>query len=191
MKLISVIFALLLLITGCSENTGQEISEALTLDDLISSFETLVWEMHNNDGITEDRVSEILGMELRQDPSFIAVYIADTGIEGVELAVSWKRDDKELFSNASLVIKTDALNEPLPVDINEILPYRSSIKPGTKLDYFEALFERPGIVTDYMMNIFKYRWWSDDYVVIVEVDENLEVKWLDVVFLSGISMTGA
>ena len=190
MKLISVIFVLILLISGCSENTENNLPGELTLEELISSFETLVWEMHDNEGITENRVSEILGMELRQDPSFIAVYIADTGIEGVELAVSWKRDDNELFSNASLVIKTDALIETLPVDMSDLLPYRTMVEPGTKLDYFVALFERPGVLTDYMIDIFKYRWWSDDYVVVVEVDENFEVKWLDVEFISGISMTG-
>ena len=191
MRVILFVCALMFFMIGCSENAGVNISKEHTLDGIISSFETLVWEMHDNDGITENRVSEILGMELRQDPSFIAVYIAETGIEGVELAVSWKRENNELFSNASLVIKTDTLNEPLPVDISDLLPYRDVIKPGTKLDYFEALFERPGILTDYMMDIFKYRWWSDDFIVIVEVDKNLEVKWLDVEFISGINETGA
>ena len=181
MRIIIFVFALMLLIPGCSVNTKENIPKEFTLDEIISSFETLVWEMHNKDGITEKRVKEILGMELTQASDFRAVYVADTGMDNVYLAISRKKDSQELFSNASLDITTNDLSEPLSVDLNDLLSYRTFIEPGTKLEYFEDLFGISGILTDYMKEIFKYRWWTDDFIVIIEVDENFEVQWFDLV----------
>ena len=180
MKTFIIIFILLIIISGCTETTSNEQPKEFTLEEVISVFETLAWEMHNTGGIPEERVSEILGMGLVQDPEFIAVFHAYTGNENVNVAVSWKRDSQEEFLNASMIVKTDELDIPIPMSRIDIQPYVLAIEPGTKLQYFEHLFDRPGILTDYIFGNFKYRWFSSSFNVIVEVDENFEVKKLEV-----------
>ena len=174
---ILIICVLLIGLTGC--DTKPEPPKERTLGDVILAFHTLVWEMYEKGGVSEKRVKYLLDSELAQDPDFIAVFHAFTGIEDVNLAISWKRDSQDLFANASLIIKSGELDAPLPVDRLDIVPYVFELEPGLTLDYFVTKFGRPGVITDYIFGNFKYRWFTSEFVVVVEVDGDLNVLKLE------------
>jgi len=176
MKIVRLFFVIMLvyLVVGCSGSNGRDI----TLEEAVYVFETLVWEMHDNDGITEERVSEILGMETTEDPNFIAVRVADTGTDDFDIYVAWRRNRNDVFSNASLVINVPDFQAPLSVTKNDLMPYTAAIDTEIRLEYFETLLGRSGVITDYMFGRISYRWWTSDFTVTVDVDGDLNVLYV-------------
>lgn len=171
-----LILALSLATIGCS---GDEI----TFDEMLSLFENLVWEVHENNGVTKERASEILGMENFEDPHFIALRLIPTGIDGTSITIGWpqNRENDDIYSNVYLTIDTDYLNAPLPLSVFDLMPFvlmgENIGNYGFDLDYFEELFGRPGTLTGYVREVFIYRWWADDFSVFVETDANMNVVY--------------
>jgi hypothetical protein len=173
-----LVFTGVLFISGCTEDAEPVLhTPSFTLDEVIDKFGILVTAIIDSGGLSADEVSEILGMVLVQDPEFLAVQFAYTGVEGVSLAVAWQRDNPDVFSNASLIMRGDTLDEPIPVTHTDLMQYLITIEPGTTLDYFETLLERPGILTDYIRGVYTYRWYTPSFMVVIEVDDDNNVEY--------------